>query len=274
MQLCRLLLFFGFFPLYRPQRSHWGSSHRLVLSIDDRPICVCQNCPQAGREMEVYVAQLPFPRTFQGCVSRPHTCSRYWASESSLLITALQMKLREFHFHSNSSGIWGHVCRVRSLAINGDTGGLWMSTGVHVNTQQWDKDVTGDVRVLQTNKDVISGELIPQTGTRHCNHVWKKTKKTVCEGKSCKVGKERRQLCLGGGSCLQPGWHVWAASSNSLRGRLWGPNTRGEGRDEKAAEIYTLCCLRGSTTSRLFAEPLRCRVRHLRAITSHPKQWW
>lgn len=48
-------------------------------------------------------------------------------------------------------------------------------------------------------------ELIPQTGTRHCNHVWKKTKKTVCEGKSCKVGKERRQLCLGGGSCLQPG---------------------------------------------------------------------
>lgn len=56
-----------------------------------------------------------------------------------------------------------------------------MSTGVHVNARQRGEDVTGDVRVLQTNKDAIGGLRESPNRLARCNrttasHVWKKTK--------------------------------------------------------------------------------------------------
>lgn len=271
--------FSAFFPLYQPQRSRWGSSHRPVLSIADRPICV-KMCPQAGREMEIYVAQLPFsPHIPRMCDRTTHVqpLSGQWIIPPE---RAHSNETERTSFSFQRLGDLGSCLssqeprNLKLISTATQTGFEWAQacTWTHGNVAKMWPEMYECCR--QTKMRSVDW-ADPQTGTPlrssdKCTCM-EENKITVCEGKGCRVGKERSQLCLGGGSCLS------AAGLTRLSCILEQPpgqtlraehKTRGQGW-ESSWDFHPLL----SAWVPPLPACLRNRACHLQTIISHPMLW-
>ena len=82
-----------FFPLQAPKVTLWFKPSSQAVNRRGTHVCKCQLCPQAGKAIEIYCAQLSFPTHFEN--SWPHMYSHYWNNESSLTAEAIQVKLQQ-----------------------------------------------------------------------------------------------------------------------------------------------------------------------------------